>query len=77
MIFILETRNLKQLITVPTHKKGHTLDWLIVETNMNIFDICVNNYCFSDHFVISFELDSSIPKREKRTVVSRNLKCID
>ena len=60
-----------------THKHGHILDWVIVESNFPIFSINVTDKNISDHYMITFELNVSKLQREKRTIISRNLKAID
>ncbi|GFO02757.1 RNA-directed DNA polymerase from mobile element jockey [Plakobranchus ocellatus] len=69
---------MNQLITVPTHRCGHTLDYLITScSNSLILDHQVFDKAISDHFLIIADIDISKPKQEKRTVTSRNLKQLD
>ena len=63
---------LEQLIISPTHKRGNILDLLLTDKSNLISDIVVsdNNLpCKSDHYLISFCLNSKfkrikVPKRE-------------
>ena len=53
---VLENLSLHQLVNVPTHRRGHTLDWLITSRATDVFDLSVVDMLLSDHFVISFNL---------------------
>ena len=61
LIFDLD---LSQVIDVPTHSKGHTLDLVITNTPDSISDICVDGSLFhsSDHFPISLSICALLPK---------------
>ena len=74
---LLENLGLEQLITVPTQRKGHTLDWLITNCVTDVKDLSVCDMMLSDHFVISFELDLRKPCKAKKNIASRNLKAIN
>ena len=70
--------NISQKVDVPTHRLGHTLDWVILQNGDN----CVkaieieNNRVISDHFLIFIDLNVKKPKKEKKTVESRKIKDI-
>ena len=66
-----------QLVNVPTHRGGHTLDWLITNRATDVLDLTVDDMLLSDHFVISFDLLVRKPVREKRKIISRNIRAID
>lgn len=71
---LLDCFNLKQLVDVPTHTRGHTLDLVITNsaplTNLQVYDLGV-----SDHKAISMELPSpSSLSKPKRNISFRNLK---
>ena len=68
---------LKQLVNVPTHVRGHTLDWLITNACELVVDLNVHDRCLSDHFLISFNLPLSKPRQLRKSVISRNLRAID
>ena len=58
-----------QLINVPTHDEGRTLDLLLSNSPNFVSDINVleqNQVCNSDHFAITFSIELS-PKRTKST----------
>ena len=75
---MLETFNLKQHISQPTHKSGHTLDLIItrdegdVARNFTVFDPVI-----SDHLAVCCTL--SIPKTtfKRKQVFFRKIKSID
>ena len=74
---VLDNLSLHQLVNVPTHRRGHTLDWLIINCATDVFDLTVVDMLLSDHFVISFDLLLRKPVREKRKIISRNIRAID
>ena len=51
---LFPTLHLVQHISVPTHRRGHTLDWLIASEDISIQDIEVVDKLLSDHFIMSF-----------------------
>ena len=53
---VLNNLRLHQLVKVPTHRRGHTLDWLITNRATDALDLTVVDMLLSDHFVISFDL---------------------
>ena len=56
---------------------AHTLDWLITNCATDVLDLTVVDMLLSDHFVISFDLLLRKPVREKRKIISRNIRAID
>ena len=74
---VLDSLSLHQLVSVPTHWRGHTLDWLIINHATDVLDLTVVDMLLSDHFVISFDLLLRKPVREKRKIISRNIRAID
>ena len=74
---VLDNLSLHQLVNVPTHRRGHTLDWLITNRATDVLDLTVIDMLLSDHFVISFDLLLRKPVREKRKIISRNIRVID
>ena len=73
---VLDSLSLRQLVSVPTHWRGHTLDWLIINHATDVLDLTVVDMLLSDHFVISFDLLLRKPIREKRKIISRNIRAI-
>ena len=74
---VLDNLSLHQLVNVPTHLRGHTLDWLIINRATDVLDLTVVDILVSDHFVISFDLLLRKPVREKMNIISRNSRAID
>ena len=74
---VLDNLCLHQLINVPTHRRGHTLDRLITNRATDVLDLTVVDMLLSDHFVISFDLLLRKPVREKRKIISRNIGAVD
>ena len=74
---VLDNLSLHQLVNVPTHRRGHTLYWLITNRATDVLDLTVVDMLLSDHFVISFDLLLRKSVREKRTIISRNIRAID
>ena len=73
LIFDLD---LSQVIDVPTHSKGHTLDLIILTLQIEYLDICVDGSLFhsSDHFPISLSICALLPKLK---VVSSPQRCLN
>ena len=67
---VLDNLSLHQLVNVPTHRRGHTLDWLITNRATDVLDLTVDDMLLSAHFVISFDLLLRKPVREKRKTIS-------
>ena len=51
---VLANLSLEQLVNVPTHRRGHTLDWLITNRATDVLDLTIADMLLSDHFIISF-----------------------
>jgi hypothetical protein len=73
----LESCDLLQHVSGPTHISGHTLDLVISRSvdslvlNCDVFDP------LSDHYAVHWLANASRPVRPKKTVSLRNLKAID
>ena len=74
---ILGNLSLEQLVNVPTHSRGHTLDWLITNRSTDVLNLTVADMLLLDHFVISFDLLLRKPGRVTEKVTSRNIRSID
>ena len=74
---VLDNLSLHQLVKVPTHWRGHTLDWLITNRPTYVLDLTVIDMLLSDHFVVSFYLFLRKPIRDKKKIISRNIRAID
>ena len=75
---IKETSSLHHcfFLNVPTHRRGHTLDWLITNRATDVLDLTVADNLLSDHFVISFDLLLK-KSRVTKKVTSRNIRSVD
>ena len=74
---VLDNLSLHQIVTVPTHRRGHTLDRLITNRATDVLDLTVVDMLLSDHFVIAFDLLLRKPVREKKKIISQNIRAID
>ena len=74
---VLANLSLEQLVNVPTHRRGHTLDWLITNRVTDVLDLAVADILLSDHFIISFDLLLRKPGRVTKKVTSRNIRSVD
>ena len=74
----MESLNLKQSVTGPTHKDGHTLDFLITHDSVSsLKDIDILDCSFSDHKCLSFSTSIVKQKRKAKKVKYRNTKKFD
>ena len=69
---LLETFSLKNYITSPTHRLGHTLD-LVINNNVNMVqNISVDSVnLISDHMTIFFNIDIDLKQRVHRVISFR------
>ena len=75
---ILESFNLKQHVTVPTHSRGHTLDLIITRSDVDLVDdIVVKNPALSDHLAVLCKLKLKKLPAERREVFFRKLRSIN
>ena len=63
---LFPTIHLVQHISVQTHRRGHTLDWLIASEDISIQDIDVVDKLLSYHFVMSFSFNLRKPAHAAR-----------
>ena len=69
---------LQQLVGQPTHRCGHTLDWVTVRDDSVIIDcLGVADTELSDHRTVFCSLSARKPDRVKQKMTSRNLRRID
>ena len=74
---LFPTLHLFQHISVPTHRRGHTLDWLIASEDISIQDIEGVEKLLSDHFVMLFSFNLRKPARATGNVSSRDIRRIN
>ena len=74
---VLGNLSLGQLVSIPTHRRCHTLDWLITNRATDVLDLTVTDMLLSDHFVISFDLLLRKPGRVTKKVTSRTIRSVD
>ena len=76
---IIDQCNMKQIIQVPTHRAGHTLDWVIIPNSQPeaIVKHTVHDIPISDHRTIVMELNTTKCLNPMQSVTSRNIKKIN
>jgi hypothetical protein len=76
---VLFDLGLSQVITVPTHKSGNTIDWLIVRDDKILTNLDnVREYPgFSDHYAIFGHIAIAKPPPNTRLVTTRNLRAVN
>ena len=75
---LLDMFNLKQHVTGPTHKNGHTLDLFITRTDENIAqDFSVFDPVISDHLAVCCTLALEKTPYPKKVIYYRKLKSIE
>ena len=75
---ILNAYSLQQVVTEPTHKGGHILDWVIVRPDEQIHRSTRVSDCLeSDHYCLLVELDFVVPPRCPVYRMTRNIRTID
>jgi hypothetical protein len=67
----------EQLVTLPTHNRGHILDVVLVRSPRLVRSVSVENLYMSDHFLVLTETDFSRPRAERVVVRSRDMRGID
>ena len=68
---LLESNNLAQFVTRPTHIKGGIIDLVILDKATSLKELCVDYSFVTDHYPITFSLNITMQDRgktEKRTV---------
>ncbi len=79
LMTMLSDHGFKQLVDVPTHRSGHTLDWVVVRDTHSLVSFRdVREYPnLSDHSAVSCRLAVACPPPPLRCVTSRNLRAVD
>ena len=75
---ILNSFSFTQIVRGPTHKAGHTLDWIVIKENDSIIEPhTITELHVSDHFYIDCRLSLLKPCDVKTTYISRNYRSIN
>ena len=75
---VLGNLSLEQLVNAPTHRRCHTLDWLITNHAIDVLDLTDCSWHVAiNHFVISFDMSLRKPGRVTKKVTSRNIRSVD
>ena len=75
---MLSDHGLTQLVDVPTHRCGHTLDWAVVRSDVSclVLERVDDMPGLSDHRSLLCRMTITAPSKSKRTVKSRNTKAV-
>ena len=75
---ILDSFDLIQVVTCPTHRLGNTLDFIVLENNSTL--VCADDpkdlFYISDHSFVVTTLNVSRPQPKQETVIFRKIKAI-
>ena len=76
---ILDSADLSQHVSEPTHRDGHTLDLVVSRSDKAVFvqSVTVENLLMSDHFLVMFETDMERPVAPKKKILARNIRQMD
>ena len=72
-----QTQNLTQLVSQPTHIKGHILDLVLTNSPTHVSDCTVSTYRLSDHFIVNFSIRLMRPPTEKKQISFRRYAALD
>ena len=76
---MLSDHGLTQLVDVPTHRCGHTLDLAVVRSDVSyclVLERVDDMPGLSDHRSLLCQITITAPSKSKRTVTSRNTKAV-
>ena len=73
---LLEEDDLRQLIKVPTHVSGITLNWIILPNDNDfVREPCVSNKAISDHHLLLCDINmEKLPSANKKSIDTLQLK---
>ena len=75
---LFDSFDLCQHVFAPTHRKGHTLDFVLTRrVSPVVSSVSVDDVDLSDHFLISFSVSCNISITEFRTFTFRDVKSIN
>ena len=75
---LLSDYGLSQLVTVPTHRRGHILDWVVVRSEGSLLSVDSVQDCagLSDHHAVVCSLAVSRPPPRTKLVTSRHVRAV-
>ncbi|KAK2144858.1 hypothetical protein LSH36_725g01088 [Paralvinella palmiformis] len=76
-IDLLDSTNLVQHVSEPTHRDGHIIDLAVTRQDDNIVHMTSVQPMISDNMVIHIHLNMSKPPRPTRTISFRKIRAID
>ena len=74
---ILDSFNLKNMVSFLTHKSGHTIDLILQDMDANIVQDTMKGFMLSDHNFVDCILDVEKPTRPTEMVSFRKVKSIN
>ena len=74
---ILESHNLSQKVTTPTHTANNILDLVISNKSSDIISNTVTHNLITDHYIVLFNIHVPKPTRLSKTIKIRNIAKID
>ena len=74
---ILESHNLSQKVTTPTHTANNILDLVISNKSSEIISNTVTHNLITDHYIVLFNIHVPKPTRLSKTIKIRNIAKID
>ena len=75
---LLNDQDLVQLMDMPTHKRGHVLDLVIVRRDASCLSLeTIEDIALSDHRAIYCSVNVGRPTAQKRLVTSRSLRAMN
>ena len=73
----LDSSGLHNSITFPTHRLQNTLDLVITHQDRNLIRNCKQDTLFSNHYLVTFDITTSLPKDNRTTISFRKIKDMD
>ena len=75
---MLSDFGLSHLVSVPSHRRGHTLDWVVARSEESLVSLeGVQDYAdLSDHYVVVCRLTVTKPPPPIRLLTSRNIRAV-
>jgi hypothetical protein len=78
MLQLLSLHSCQQHVSEPTHKNGHTIDWVVTRESENcVQNVLVKDLQMSDHYLVTVNLSATKPSPITVSTPCRNIKKID